>query len=509
MASADAVSPVLPPELEQIIFEVAALSWPRLIPRLMLVAWRVKAWVEPLLYRTIIVGSHLDILRKKPDSDTRPFPIPYQSLLSLVHSSQSLRLLDSVRNLYIAHGDAGEEAAIFAACSGIENLWLSAGTSLVVLEIQFHRPLKRLHGTLKVIFGASISTAIDLTHSVFASLTHLEIFDFPEDGIDLRVWTALTHLPHLTHLAFDDEDYLPMCGSLLPTWKHLKVLVILYSGTDGSLDAELFADYSVPELADEPRVVLMVCSEYLEDWIKGAHTGYHDYWSQAEDHIARRKSGEVDPAFFRDSVRHLQLVHGKAAETDSILGVCSGVEDLWVGETFIAVSEIRFDRPLKRLHGSLETIFGSPGIDFTRSIFSSLTHLELFNFPEHEIDLPVWTVLTRLPHLTHLAFDEEEYLPVCGALVPEWVRLRVLVILFIRERDNLNAELFAKYNVPELADEPRVVLMVCSEYLEDWIKGAHTGRDDYWSRAEDHIALRKSGKIDLRDCYVPDSDESE
>ncbi|KAF7377247.1 hypothetical protein MSAN_00145000 [Mycena sanguinolenta] len=294
MASAHAVSPVLPPELEQVIFEVTALSWPRLIPRLMLVAWRVKAWVEPLLYRTIIVGSHLDVLRDKPGSETRPFPIPCQSLLSLVHSSESLRLHDSVRNFYMAHEDPDEEAAIFAACTGIENLWLSAGTSLVVSELQFDRPLKRLHATLEVIFGSSSSPAINLTHPVFASLTHLEIFNFPADGVDLRVWTPLRNLLYLTHLAFDDERYLPICGALFPGWIRLRVLVILFE-TEENRNADLFAQYKVPELVDEPRIVLMVCSEYLEDWIKGAHTGRDDFWEQAERHIARRKSGKVDP----------------------------------------------------------------------------------------------------------------------------------------------------------------------------------------------------------------------
>ncbi|KAJ6482777.1 hypothetical protein C8R45DRAFT_307587 [Mycena sanguinolenta] len=246
MASVDTVSPLLPPELEQTIFEVIALSWPRSIPRLMLVAWRVKSWVEPLLYRTIIVGSPAAFFR------------------------------DSVR-----------------VCSGVEDLRASQ-TSLVVSEIQFDRPLKRLHGGLGCIFGSSRSARIDFTRPIFACLTHLEIFGLPEDEIDLQVWTASTRLPHLTHLAFDDDGYLPMCGALLPGWERLWVLVILFTRRRGDLNAELFADYDVPELAEDPRVVLMICPEYIEDWIKGAHTGCDDYWSRAEDHIAKRRSRRVD-----------------------------------------------------------------------------------------------------------------------------------------------------------------------------------------------------------------------
>ncbi|KAJ7826702.1 hypothetical protein B0H14DRAFT_2816723 [Mycena olivaceomarginata] len=54
MSSASA-SPMLPLELEREIFEIYALSWPKLIPKLMLVAKCVKEWVEPLLYRIISI----------------------------------------------------------------------------------------------------------------------------------------------------------------------------------------------------------------------------------------------------------------------------------------------------------------------------------------------------------------------------------------------------------------------------------------------------------------------
>ncbi|KAJ7741701.1 hypothetical protein B0H16DRAFT_1564897 [Mycena metata] len=52
-------SPVLPPELERIIFEMAALLRPTNIPNLMRTAWRVKNWVEPLLYRTVFIQPML------------------------------------------------------------------------------------------------------------------------------------------------------------------------------------------------------------------------------------------------------------------------------------------------------------------------------------------------------------------------------------------------------------------------------------------------------------------
>ena len=40
--------PRLPPELERVIFEIAALSYPTTTPNLMLIAWRVKNWYVTL-----------------------------------------------------------------------------------------------------------------------------------------------------------------------------------------------------------------------------------------------------------------------------------------------------------------------------------------------------------------------------------------------------------------------------------------------------------------------------
>ncbi|KAJ7095067.1 hypothetical protein C8R44DRAFT_813875 [Mycena epipterygia] len=52
------IAPRLPPELERLVFESAALSHATDIPNLILVAWRIKNWVEPLLYRAVLVCTH-------------------------------------------------------------------------------------------------------------------------------------------------------------------------------------------------------------------------------------------------------------------------------------------------------------------------------------------------------------------------------------------------------------------------------------------------------------------
>ncbi|KAJ6574571.1 hypothetical protein B0H19DRAFT_1124825 [Mycena capillaripes] len=282
MTSIDATPlPALPAELERLIFEVAATSWPRSILRFMLVAWRVKIWVEPLLYRTIIVADHRPDLRPKFRKDSGPFAIESSTLNSLIHSKPPSFFKYSVRQLYLSQLDPETEAVVLDACSNVENFWLSAQTSATVLRLNM--PLKRLHCSLKALFGPD---QIDFSR-LFTSITHLEIFDVPTN-IEDEVWSALTRLPHLTHLAFNNDDYLPLCLTLLQTWEALQALVVLVYDRDGGLP-EVDDD-----LAQHPRFVLMVCQWYLEDWMRGAHTG-DDYWSRADNFIAKRKSGEINP----------------------------------------------------------------------------------------------------------------------------------------------------------------------------------------------------------------------
>jgi hypothetical protein len=79
----------------------------------------------------------------------------------------------------------------------------------------------------------------------------------------------------------------------------------------------------------------------------------------------------------------------------------------------------------------------------------------------------------------------------CLAPLPAWETLRALVILLER---NTEEPLLELNNVPELAQDVRFLIIVCSNYREDWVKGATLDRD-YWSRAEDFIAKRKSREI--------------
>ncbi|KAJ7921028.1 hypothetical protein B0H13DRAFT_2318784 [Mycena leptocephala] len=61
------IDPRFPRELERIIFEIAAHAHTTSIPTLLLAAVRVKDWLEPLLYRVVLVCA-------TPPTKNWPFP---------------------------------------------------------------------------------------------------------------------------------------------------------------------------------------------------------------------------------------------------------------------------------------------------------------------------------------------------------------------------------------------------------------------------------------------------
>ncbi|KAJ6521621.1 hypothetical protein DFH09DRAFT_1424685 [Mycena vulgaris] len=111
-------SPTLPPELEQHIFELAAISRPACIPTLMLVARRVKHWVEPLLYRTVVIGF-------QPIPDLPGGGNPY-AFADMVRTSSLALLRDKTRNLMLCGNSTEETQTYLALFPRIQNLWLTS-----------------------------------------------------------------------------------------------------------------------------------------------------------------------------------------------------------------------------------------------------------------------------------------------------------------------------------------------------------------------------------------------
>ncbi|KAJ7088124.1 hypothetical protein C8R44DRAFT_819515 [Mycena epipterygia] len=259
--------PAFPPDLERQIFEISALLRPVGIPKLMLVAWRVKDWVEPLLYRIVAI-DRVRWLPMLPAFTTGKF------LSSAIKSKPSF-FGRAVRHLMVAGGDTPSYEYILSICRGVEDLWINYDLTEIISVIEPLR-LKHLHA-----HALPFLRTLTPIHAFFSQITHLELMDTRED---LETWSELYLIPQLTHLSFNDNAFAPLCGELLDTCKSLAVLVFQGSQRNPSPLAGLSHDF---------RFVAMRCFYYHLDWQMGAYAGM-DYWSRAESFIAKRRSGEVD-----------------------------------------------------------------------------------------------------------------------------------------------------------------------------------------------------------------------
>ena len=61
------------------------------------------------------------------------------------------------------------------------------------------------------------------SHPLFTNITHLELFDgfnqHPEKPEHRTDWTGLVGLPHLTHLALNNTDLIPLCVPILERYE--------------------------------------------------------------------------------------------------------------------------------------------------------------------------------------------------------------------------------------------------------------------------------------------------
>ncbi|KAJ7616164.1 hypothetical protein DFH06DRAFT_1483872 [Mycena polygramma] len=244
----------------------------------MLVAWRVKLWVEPLLYRTIVLS--------RVSNMSKTYPVHSKdTLFPLLASRSDAFLRDSLRNLLFMWIVAGTEGKfVLSRCRGIENLSIGRSPSRFapgLLSLVDGLPLRRLHCNLAQLFNSL--QRIDFTHRLFAQITHLEVFDTP-GTVDPGIWCNIARIPCLTHLSFYDPDFVIIWLALLHACPSLCVLVGV-----GSLVGFRAALEAKNELVEDPRVVLVDCPFPVMDWKIGAYTG-HDRWARAEDLVAKRRS---------------------------------------------------------------------------------------------------------------------------------------------------------------------------------------------------------------------------
>ncbi|KAJ7093614.1 hypothetical protein C8R43DRAFT_964553 [Mycena crocata] len=289
---------VFPLELERDILETAAQTHLGDIPRIILVARRVRTWIEPLLYRIVEFDdpkdtlSFLDAIRAKS-----------ASVITNVKKIHSLRLSST------QFQTSDDIQLLLETCSGVNNLMLCnqysysvlTAPSLPTLLAAMH--LRRLTVQLDQLFTPQ---PIDFDHPLFMQITHLHLLSPVEDTVfELRTLSDLEAMPRLTHLAFDPPR--PNAGHGVSIFwtclrfrssDQLKLKVVVLTQPNPHIysyvpvEAALLA--KMMELV--PYVVILALPHPLVDWKTGAQGG-DDIWTRGEALVDLPKEirGELVP----------------------------------------------------------------------------------------------------------------------------------------------------------------------------------------------------------------------
>ncbi|KAJ7651986.1 hypothetical protein DFH06DRAFT_1475366 [Mycena polygramma] len=232
------VDPKLPPDLERTIFELAARDH-RTMLQIILVAHRCRSWIEPILYRSLVVCQ-----------SSWSFPLLLRTIESRpAHYARWIKTLQI--NPYILPNDPAV-TRILSICTGIVHLVdLSYGrTPFSVLS---KLRLEKMCLSFDIIEG--LTEGAYFSHPAFANLTHLHILDPPQRWPDI----SFSNLPSLTHLALQNyktqirPTNIPVLQKILADCPLLEVLIVFISlcrPQDENTNATKF-------LVDDRRLVIL------------------------------------------------------------------------------------------------------------------------------------------------------------------------------------------------------------------------------------------------------------
>ncbi|KAJ7087501.1 hypothetical protein C8R44DRAFT_991351 [Mycena epipterygia] len=257
---------------------------------------------------------------------------------------------------------------------------------------------------------------------------------------------------------------------------------------------------------------LMLVASHVKEWVEPLlyrTVTFHDTHTSMIPAFSSKilaKTLKARPAcFFEQAVRHLLLPGGWQPALDrglsvQTLSVCTGIQNLWIAEMALEDMIPSLARlPLQHLYAHVLPLLRT--LTPAHPFFSRITHLELLDLSNNSES---WSGLSRIPHLTHLSFNDHGFILLCPLLLETCASLAVLICL--NEKALWASSPHHSY-AAGLSHDSRFVVMACAYYIKDWKMGVHAGQD-YWSRAESFIAKRRSGEID-RLQYQISFDESE
>ncbi|KAF7303541.1 hypothetical protein MIND_00583300 [Mycena indigotica] len=279
MPTSTTTEPVLPPELECTIFQLAAWEDMDMIRTLMLVARRVKTWMSPLRYRVCRIEDDEDLEALWRLANSYPDDCAHTTHLTTVVEPESM--LDTISRLV-------------QACPNLVDLRLCGAPPVAddMLAIAALPHLRRLSMSPSDVF----LNADDDGHPAFLplpGLTHLELLEEVEPTA--VPWIARA-FPGLTHLSFNDV-YLPtVMQRALKTLHGLHVCVYVYRVDDWDWDKGrspvIFEEHRAalaPIQDKDLRLVALLLVDLDDDWERGAWGG-QDYWAWAEEEVATKSA---------------------------------------------------------------------------------------------------------------------------------------------------------------------------------------------------------------------------
>jgi hypothetical protein len=185
--------------------------------------------------------------------------------------------------------DEGE--MVLKLCTGLVNFAvLSHLANPSILPILANMRVQRLSASLGDLFGHDFASA-NLAHQLFAYVTHLDVFDH----VDNKTQFALTvrTLPSLTHLCVNNHVTWQIIQALLDNCERLEILANLWMFGQ----AERARQRAENAPFEDVRFVVGFYRNYWDEWEAGAR-GAPDFWSVADDFVARKRRGEIEGAIF-------------------------------------------------------------------------------------------------------------------------------------------------------------------------------------------------------------------
>ncbi|KAF8202647.1 hypothetical protein K438DRAFT_1965139 [Mycena galopus ATCC 62051] len=242
--------------------------------------------VEPLLYRVLNLSNvdHAAAVLASLNAKSDSF---------LAAAVRHVLVYASTRSL-----DPAALESLLESCPGIVGLSIIgnvAGPNLLPVLGNMH--IQRLSADLEQLFREdddAEESAVDLQHSLFAALTHLDVLDDidveDEEPQALEWLRHLSTLPALTHLSFSSTPPNPqIVDDVLRACPLIHVLIVAFSISDKEGPDTYLEHSSISDI----RFVMVAFVDYYRDWELGARGG-EDIWVRAEEFISRKKGGDLE-----------------------------------------------------------------------------------------------------------------------------------------------------------------------------------------------------------------------